>query len=589
MASESNFQKALKFHQNGDLMNAQIFYQKAIELSDSSSNAYNNLGLIHFAQGNLPEAMKLWKSATDSNSNFVDPLVNLGIAHSQSQDFKNSIHYLEKATLIVPGRSDIKFMLAQAYSQTGNPDKAKKFLTPILKGNSPDPNAFLLSAQIDATEGDFAAAEKTLKELLKLSPGIPEAIINLGHLNKDQGNFSNAKTYFLKAQKENSNHFLANAELGRFLDESGETESGIGYLEKALKLKPNDWSVLVHLGNAKQRLGLFEEAIEAFRMALKVNPDDLGTRQNLSRVLTRFVPPWHLSMLADHVRNDRFEKAIQHRVHTDSIVLDIGAGSGILSMMAARHGAKQVYACETSAHIAKVAQEIIAKNGFDKKIKLFQKKSTQIKPEEIVEKPNLVVAEIFDAGLLGEMAIPTFRHAQKELVDKNCRIIPSKADVIGKLLSAERSASVNPMKEISGFDLSPFDQFRVAKEYVSENLNKISHEFLSDEFPMLKYDFENLGEPVGEHESRQEEIEVDITSDGVLNGVAFWFNLHLTEDISLSSSPERLDNHWGQALFFFENSMQVIKGDKVKLSICHNDVKIWFDEPILKKRQTTKR
>uniref|UniRef100_UPI00404849F1 hypothetical protein n=1 Tax=Roseivirga sp. TaxID=1964215 RepID=UPI00404849F1 len=196
----------------------------------------------------------------------------------------------------------------------------------------------------------------------------------------------------------------------------------------------------------------------------------------------------------------------------------------------------------------------------------------------MTEKPNLIVAEIFDAGLIGEMAIPSFRHALKELCAENCQVIPAKAQVMGRLLHLPSSASVNPMKSISGFDLSPFDLFRVPKEYISEDLKLSHHKFLSDEFNIVDFDFMHLGDPIPENSFKSKLLRIEASDTGALHGVAFWFNLILDDETELSSRPDRLNNHWGQALFFFEQHREVKKGEMVELNMRFNDVTIWFEE-----------
>jgi protein arginine N-methyltransferase 1 len=72
----------------------------------------------------------------------------------------------------------------------------------------------------------------------------------------------------------------------------------------------------------------------------------------------------HEEMLKDRTRTEAYQRAIENNKEDfkDKIVLDIGAGTGILSIFAARSGAKHVYAVE-NAEIAYFAMEIIKKNG----------------------------------------------------------------------------------------------------------------------------------------------------------------------------------------------------------------------------------
>ena len=72
----------------------------------------------------------------------------------------------------------------------------------------------------------------------------------------------------------------------------------------------------------------------------------------------------HEEMLKDSIRTRAYQRAIQDNPQDfkDKIVLDIGCGTGILSIFAARAGAKHVYAIE-NAEIALFAREIIKRNG----------------------------------------------------------------------------------------------------------------------------------------------------------------------------------------------------------------------------------
>lgn len=77
----------------------------------------------------------------------------------------------------------------------------------------------------------------------------------------------------------------------------------------------------------------------------------------------------HESMIKDSIRTDAYRDFIYDNKHLfkDKVVLDVGCGTGILSMFCARAGAKQVIAVDNSDIISK-AREIVYENGFDKVI-----------------------------------------------------------------------------------------------------------------------------------------------------------------------------------------------------------------------------
>ena len=186
----------------------------------------------------------------------------------------------------------------------------------------------------------------------------------------------------------------------------------------------------------------------------------------LRRALSRQLPPWHFPMLADTVRNDTFERAIAKVVEPSSRVLDIGTGSGLLALMAARAGAARVTACKMSNPLAEAARQIVADNSLADRITVINKKSTQLKVgDDMEDRANLLVSEILDAGLIGEGMIPAMRHALQNLITPDGKVIPGSADVFAMLVALPRLRSVNPVREISGFDLSVFDRFRNPHEY----------------------------------------------------------------------------------------------------------------------------
>lgn len=84
----------------------------------------------------------------------------------------------------------------------------------------------------------------------------------------------------------------------------------------------------------------------------------------------------YADMLHDTERNKKYEAAIKvaidclHQKGQKANVLDIGTGTGLLSMLAARHGADSVVACEGFIPMSECAVKIIALNGFSERIKV---------------------------------------------------------------------------------------------------------------------------------------------------------------------------------------------------------------------------
>jgi hypothetical protein len=116
---------------------------------------------------------------------------------------------------------------------------------------------------------------------------------------------------------------------------------------------------------------------------------------------------WHYAMMNDHPRNEFYRDALRGVVTSNSVVLEIGAGSGLLSIIAATLGAKCIIAIEANRHLADVATEIIKRNGHQGRIHIINKMSTDVTRDEILQygDPDILLSEILGTLLLGESAL----------------------------------------------------------------------------------------------------------------------------------------------------------------------------------------
>ncbi|XP_046387925.1 protein arginine N-methyltransferase 9-like [Ischnura elegans] len=193
--------------------------------------------------------------------------------------------------------------------------------------------------------------------------------------------------------------------------------------EQALEVFPDCENILNNLGAHLYRLGHVREASHYFRKALMVDPEFLPARRNLQTVSNLVVERWHFRMLNDRLRNEAFREAIFKKVQQKfDNVLDIGTGTGILSMFAAKAGAQNVYSCEMSATMHQIAEDVIKRNNFSRKINLYNKSSYNLQiPSDIPERLSLVVTETMDCGLLGEHVLTILSDAWKRLLLPPCK------------------------------------------------------------------------------------------------------------------------------------------------------------------------
>src|SRR3954464_9999236 len=97
----------------------------------------------------------------------------------------------------------------------------------------------------------------------------------------------------------------------------------------------------------------------------------------------------HRWMLRDEIRNEAYRRAIAQVVKPGQVVLDMGAGTGILSIFAARAGARKVYAVERTA-IAEIARRMVKSNGLEGTIEIIE---GALEDVDLPEKVDVLISE----------------------------------------------------------------------------------------------------------------------------------------------------------------------------------------------------
>ncbi|KAI1381089.1 S-adenosyl-L-methionine-dependent methyltransferase [Hypoxylon crocopeplum] len=136
----------------------------------------------------------------------------------------------------------------------------------------------------------------------------------------------------------------------------------------------------------------------------------------------------HETMLKDAVRTDAYRDFIYNNKHlfAGKTVLDIGCGTGILSMFCARAGASKVIAVDASAIITK-AQENIFHNGLSSVITCVHGKMEEVALP--VDEVDIIVSEWMGYCLLFEAMLPSVLYARDRYLKKDGLLVPSHANI----------------------------------------------------------------------------------------------------------------------------------------------------------------
>src|SRR5216684_1981187 len=152
-------------------------------------------------------------------------------------------------------------------------------------------------------------------------------------------------------------------------------------------------------------------------------------------MLDGFASPFaHEPMLLDKIRCDAYREAIQRTVKPGDVVVDLGAGTGLLSFFALQAGARHVYAMEMTG-IADAAAELIEANGFRDRITLVRKSSLKAR---LPERCDVLVTETLSTFCFDtENTIEFVADARQRFLKPGGRIIPESADTFLLPVSSE--------------------------------------------------------------------------------------------------------------------------------------------------------
>ncbi|XP_062055505.1 protein arginine N-methyltransferase 9 [Lepus europaeus] len=375
----------------------------------------------------------------------------------------------------------------------------------------------------------------------------------------------------------------------------------LGCYEQALELFPDDEVICNSMGEHLFRMGFRDEAAGYFHKAVKLNPDFNDAKENFYRVANWLVERWHFIMLNDTKRNMVYNAAIQKAVTSGSkSVLDIGAGTGILSMFAKKAGAHSVYACELSKTMYELACDVVAANKMDAGIKLLHMKSLDIEiPKHIPERVSLVVTETVDAGLFGEGIVESLIHAWEHLLlqpkikgeNGNCekygKVIPASAVIFGiavECAEIRRHHRVG-VKDVAGIHLPSNVKFQspayysadteeTVEPYTTEKMSRIPGGYLplTDCFEIMTVDFNNLQELKSLATRKPDQICIPVMKEGILDAIVVWFVLQLDDEHSLSTSPSEA-TCWEQAVYPVQDLADywIKPGDHVMMEVSCQD------------------
>ncbi|KAJ2919910.1 hypothetical protein MD484_g392, partial [Candolleomyces efflorescens] len=269
----------------------------------------------------------------------------------------------------------------------------------------------------------------------------------------------------------------------------------------------------------------------------------------------------HEEMLKDTVRTGSYRSAIVNNPHLfkGKTVLDVGCGTGILSMFAAKAGAKHVTGIDMS-NIIDQAQKIIEANGFKDTITLVKGKLEEATLP--LQEYDIIISEWMGYFLLYESMLDTVLLARDKYLAKDGHIFPDTAMIYVAAIEDQeyKDEKINFWDSVYGFDYSCIKDIALREPLVDTvDLKAV----VTDPFMLKKIDILTAKK---EDLTFDAQFSLTATRDDYVHAFLAWFDIVFDcthKKVKFSTGPHAQYTHWKQTVFYTPSALTVSEGDKI--------------------------
>ena len=267
----------------------------------------------------------------------------------------------------------------------------------------------------------------------------------------------------------------------------------------------------------------------------------------------------HRSMVFDDVRNRAYYRALQALITPESVVLDLGAGLGILGLMAARLGARKVYLVEPSP-VLNVAKMLVAGNEFGDRVECLP---GRIEKVALPEQVDIIISVFTGNFLLLEDLLPSLFYARDHYLKPSGHLVPS----AGVMKAAPVFLPRFHRSQIQKWSQPYFDlSMEQGRSYAANSLYFNRRTFGKPHYLAKPQELKTLDFQLDNDTNCNAKIEFRADRSGLCHALAGWFKMKLGDEW-LSTAPHDPKVHWSSVLLPCDPPIPLAVGDRLKLAL----------------------
>lgn len=250
------------------------------------------------------------------------------------------------------------------------------------------------------------------------------------------------------------------------------------------------------------------------------------------------------SLLSHRQRISKFSLAIEKSVRQEDYVIDIGTGSGILAILAAKRGAT-VTAIDINEESLRYAEKASKMNGVEDRIKFIHSHFLDYKNDQ---RADIVICEMLSSVMLIEQQIPAASYAVRHLLKPSGKIIPEEVRVFFVPVQGE---TLWNRFVIEGLEFPR----------VPQTTDKSQCRDLADPIETAHFDL-----TVPNNDAKVDRtLSFKVVEDGIIHGLVGMFESRLCEGITL-----QMEDGWRDLFIPFTEPLSVKEGETIRVRVSYS-------------------
>jgi predicted RNA methylase len=241
---------------------------------------------------------------------------------------------------------------------------------------------------------------------------------------------------------------------------------------------------------------------------------------------------------------NKFRKAIHDVVKEEDYVVDIGTGSGVLAILAAKAGASRVTAIELNPESLLYARKAAQMNGVEEVIEFVEANFSEFVPDR---RADVVICEMLSSMMLVEQQIPASFHATERFLKPGGVLLPNAVTIY--------TVPVECTEIWNRFEYEGLQFPRVVQTSTKEATKDLADMQILEELDLMNLKRDAVVD---------RNLQFEIVTSGTVHGLVGIFEATLTEDIHLD-----IDDGWKQLFIPLNQPVEVDNGDSISIGISY--------------------